>query len=477
MYLVKSSSGHDFYHHAGVDYINREKSKERYLAYVNAHINHGIAIHRKYISNPNNTIMPRKHGVVVPIDILCETFLKLNITKLPTYVDFAPSIDQNMRDIINKYPQMDWMLNSKIPYFTFLELFKDGNISKYPNHSMEEILSSSNGAAQYICEHGTDFIDTTDPCKIKSCWDAISCNNYISIAYILERKHLPWNWHFVSMRHDITMAIARENDVNWDWCEIYRYAEITSDDVIQAHKENKIKDLFQTISYNNHLISHYTWLLGMFSEEKWIWTSDVICRNITMYLLQKYPEICKHIDWELTTKRSGYLKTEDMLEVIVKGNTMLRFNVGAITQRSDFSARLALKYDAICMLHGAEYLNQNFYYSIETAEQARYFIKRMRIGQPQRQGSLHINCKIIDELSEEFNWDWVYVAKNPTITPAFIKKYQHKLRETDLIDNDFYYYTDYADHCMWIDIRYRRKLVAEEFNCLGIYVAHYIDWR
>ena len=476
MCSVRSASSNIFGHCANINYINYKITAKRWHDYAQDHVNQTIAIYHKYFNNPINAGKIWPNHVAVPTEILCKTALESNVFELHAVGNnLILDAGQNARDIINKYPQLNWRITHKIPYFTFLEIFTDMNNLMYSNR-LEEFLSSSNGAAQYICEHGTDFINTTDPCKIKSCWDAISCNNYISIAYILERKHLPWNWRFVSMRHDVTMAIACENDVNWDWREIYRYAKITGADVIQAHKENKIKDLFQTISYNNYLIRHYTWLLGMFSEEKWIWPSDVICRNITMYLLQKYPEIHKHIDWELTSRLSCYLKTEDMIEVIVKGNTTLRFDVEAITRRSDFSARLALKYNVICMLH-AECLNPSFYYSMETTEHARYFIKLMRIGQPQRQGSWHINCKIIDELSEEFNWDWAYVAKNPTITPTFIKKYQHKLRETDLIDNDFYYYNDYADYCMWIDIRYRRKLVAEEFNWLGVYVAHYIDWR
>ena len=476
MYLVRSTSGHDFHHHASFGCINREKTRERYFAYAKAHINNGIAIYRKYISNPNNQIMLNEHGIVVPVDILCETFLKRNSTELPIYVDIAPSIDQNMRDIINKYPQMDWRLDHKIPYFTFLEIFKDGNISKYPNYITEEILSSSNGAAQYVCEHGTDFINTDNARIIQSCWDAISCNNYISIAYILEHKHLPWNWRFVSMRHDITMAIARANDVNWDWREIYRYAKITGDDVIQAHKENKMKDLFEIISCNKYLIRRHKRLLGIFSNESWAWSSDVICTNISMPLLRKYPEICKHLDWYRTSQLSYCITAGEMLENMAK-NTTLKWSVIAIVQRTDFTAQLALKYENIVDKYIKNGFNNWFWYSVETVEQARHFIKLTRNGQPELSGSWHINCKIIDELAEEFTWDWAYVAKNPTITPAFIKKYQHKLSEANLIDNAFYYYRDYTLYKQWTDICYRRKLVAEEFNYLNSRVAHYIDWR
>ena len=476
MCSVKSASNYIFDHCANIYYIKYKIKRKRWHGYAQAHANEAIAIYDKYVSNPSNAIKIMSRSAAVPIEILCKTALKSNNLKLPALCDnLVLDVGQNARDIINKYSQLNWRIAHKIPYFTFLEMFTDNNSMRYLN-ALEEILSSSNGAAQYICEHGTDFIGTLDPHKIQSCWDAISCNNYISIAYILERKHLPWNWRFVSMRHDITMAIARANNVNWDWREIYRYAQITSDDVIQAHKENKIKDLFEIISYNKYLIYHYTWLLGMFSEEKWIWTSDVICTNITMYLLRKYPEICKHLDWYRVSVGSCYLKIEEMLETIAKGNTTLQFNVRGITLRSNFNAHLALKHNVICVPHTADYLNQYFYYSLETAEQARYFIKLTRTGQPLTHGSWHINCKIIDELAEEFTWNWEYVAQNPTITSAFIKKYQHKLCEAYLIKNEFYYYNDYADYCMWIDISYRRKLVTEEFNYLNSRMMYYIDW-
>jgi hypothetical protein len=195
-----------------------------------------------------------------------------------------------------------------------------------------------------------------------------------------------------------------------------------------------------------------------------------------MRLLRKYPEICKHIDWYRTSQLSCYITAGEMLEDMAK-NTTLNWNVTAIVQRADFTAQLSLKYENIVNKYIKNGFNNWFWYSIETVEQARHFIKLTQSGQPELSGSWHIDHKIIDELSEEFTWNWQYVAKNPTITLAFIKKYQHKLSEFNLIDNAFYYYRDYTLYKQWTDIRYRRKLVAEEFNWLGVYVAHYIDWR
>ena len=471
-WLVISANNLGFSHCADINYIKhkiRNKSLDDYAA---AHKNNAIEICHKYGQPKRKAFL--QHRSSVPIEVLCEKILASGGTALPPcYTNLILLPGQNARNIMKKYPQIAWRFEHKIPYFTFEELLEE-----YPNlmktGTIERMLAQLKGAAQYIC--GTNLMSERHIEWPQAVWDAISCNPHVDIAYILERKHMPWNWRFVSMRHDMTLAIAREHSVAWDWQTIYKHVPITANDVIQAHKENKIPDLFSIISHNNYLIRHHQSLFGMFAEEKWEWSSTAICRQITLRTLRNNPAICKYVNWRSITSMSCFISAEEMLEVIINNIPSLHFAIDLIIHRSDFDVRLSSKYGNILGNYLRTSIGIYFCYSIETAEQARYFLKLAGRPSTYHTFSWHIDCKIIDELAEEFEWNWNYVAKNPTITPEFIEKYRHKLDEDALLCNKFYYYEDYAIYCKWGDIRRRRGLICEEFGWFNCYVAHYIDW-
>jgi len=62
-------------------------------------------------------------------------------------------------------------------------------------------------------------------------WRGLSGSPALTIKFILENRHLRWNWDVVSARCDLTLSVLREN-VQWNWARVSRWVRLTTDDFI-----------------------------------------------------------------------------------------------------------------------------------------------------------------------------------------------------------------------------------------------------
>lgn len=65
-------------------------------------------------------------------------------------------------------------------------------------------------------------------------WDQLSlqCGHQISLQFILDNSHLPWNWQHVSNCHEITVEILKSrSDINWNMRIVSCSVSITWKDI------------------------------------------------------------------------------------------------------------------------------------------------------------------------------------------------------------------------------------------------------